>query len=83
MLWWTRAVGEYAMSKTTQLRVLDFDCPTCASTVERALSNLEGVDAVEVHYTTGRVEIDFDEAVADPAAFAQTIENQGYTPRPA
>lgn len=71
------------MSDTTQLRVLDFDCPTCASTVERALSNLEGVDRVEVHYTTGRVEIEYEDAVADPAAFAQTIENQGYTPQTA
>jgi copper chaperone len=71
------------MSETTQLRVMDFDCPSCASTVERALSNLEGVEAVEVHYTTGRVEIEYDDGVADTDAFAQTIENQGYTPQPA
>lgn len=71
------------MSETTQLRVLDFDCPSCASTVERALSNVEGVENVEVHYTTGRVEIDYDDAVADPDTFARTIENQGYTPQAA
>jgi copper chaperone len=69
------------MSETTQLRVMDFDCPTCASTVERALGNVEGVESVEVHYTTGRVEIDYDEAVADPDEFEQIIENQGYTPQ--
>ncbi|MFB6112780.1 MAG: heavy-metal-associated domain-containing protein [Halodesulfurarchaeum sp.] len=71
------------MSETTQLRVMDFDCPSCASTVERALSNQKGVEDVEVHYTTGRVEIDYDADVADPASFEQTIENQGYTPQPA
>jgi copper chaperone len=71
------------MSQTTQLRVMDFDCPSCASTVERALSNVEGVDTVEVHYSTGRVEIHYDDSVADPDAFEQTIENQGYTPQPA
>ncbi|WP_135666956.1 heavy-metal-associated domain-containing protein [Halorhabdus rudnickae] len=71
------------MSETTQLRVLDFDCPSCASTVERALSNQQGVETVEVHYTTGRVEIEYDDSVADPATFDQTIENQGYTPQPA
>jgi len=69
------------MSETTQFRVMDFDCPSCASTVERALSNHEGVEEVEVHYTTGRVEIDYDDSVADPASFEQTIENQGYTPQ--
>jgi len=71
------------MSDTTQFRVLDFDCPSCASTVERALSNVDGVEDVEVHYSTGRVEVEYDDGVADPDAFAQTIENQGYTPQPA
>jgi copper chaperone CopZ len=71
------------MSDTTQFRVLDFDCPSCASTVERALSNVDGVQHVEVHYTTGRVEIEYDDGVADPDAFVRAIENQGYTPQPA
>ena len=71
------------MSETTQFRVMDFDCPSCASTVERALGNLEGVEDVEVHYSTGRVEIDYDTSGADPATFEQTIQNQGYTPQPA
>ncbi len=71
------------MSDTTQFRVLDFDCPSCASTVERALSNVDGVEAVEVHYSTGRVEVEYDDGVADPDAFEQAIENQGYTPQPA
>jgi copper chaperone len=71
------------MSETTEFRVIDFDCPSCASTVERALSNQEGIKDVEVHYSTGRVEIDYETSVADPATFEQTIENQGYTPQPA
>ncbi|WP_254533402.1 heavy-metal-associated domain-containing protein [Natrinema gelatinilyticum] len=70
------------MSDTTQFRVLDFDCPTCASIVERALANVDGVQDVEVHYTTGRIEIEYDNSIANPDVFAQTIENQGYTPQP-
>jgi len=70
------------MSETTQLRVLDFDCPSCASTVERALDRVEGVEDVAVHFTTGRVEIDYDASVADPDEFERTVENQGYTPQP-
>jgi copper chaperone CopZ len=69
------------MTETTQFRVLDFDCPTCASNVERALTRTDGVEHVEVHYTTGRVEIEYDPAVADPDDFEQTIANQGYTPQ--
>ena len=74
---------ESAMSQTIQFRVLDLDCPTCASTVERALSNVEGVEAVEVHYTTGRVEVHFDGDLAESDTFEETIQNQGYTPQPA
>jgi copper chaperone len=69
------------MSETTHLRVMDFDCPSCASTVERALANQDGVENVEVHYTTGRVEIEYDDSVVDSTTFEQTIENQGYTPQ--
>ena len=71
------------MTETTQFRVLDFDCPTCASNVERALARTDGVERVEVHYTTGRVEIEYDAGVADPGDFEQTIANQGYTAQPA
>jgi copper chaperone len=66
-----------------QFRVMDFDCPTCASTVERALTGIAGVTEVEVHYTTGRVEVTYDPTVADSDDFAAVIENQGYTPKPA
>jgi copper chaperone len=67
------------MSETIQFRVMDFDCPSCASTVERALDNLTGVESVEVHYTTGRVEVAYDQSVAEPDALARTIEKQGYS----
>ena len=71
------------MSETTQFRVVDLDCPTCASTVERALERTDGVERVEVHYATGRVEVGFDPDLVDPGDVARTIETQGYTPRPA
>ncbi|MBV0901226.1 heavy-metal-associated domain-containing protein [Haloarcula salina] len=69
------------MTERTQFRVRDFDCPTCASTVERVLRRADGVEHVAVHYTTGRVEIEYDPAVADPADFESAIESQGYTPQ--
>jgi len=69
------------MTDAVQFRVLDFDCPTCASNVERALSRLDGVESVDVHYTTGRVEIGFDPEAADREQFEDTIKKQGYTPQ--
>jgi copper chaperone CopZ len=60
---------------------MDLDCPTCANTVERALTKTSGAERVEVHYSTGRVEVEYDPDVADPSDFEGVIENQGYTPR--
>ncbi|WP_090381661.1 heavy-metal-associated domain-containing protein [Natronobacterium texcoconense] len=70
------------MTDITEYRVTDFDCPTCASNVERSLSRTDGVEHVEVHYTTGRVEIEYDGSAVDPETFERAISNQGYTPRP-
>lgn len=71
------------MSETIQFRVMDFSCPSCASTVERSLDQLDGVETVAVHFTTGRVEVAYDDAEVGPATIEGTIEKQGYTPQPA
>lgn len=71
------------MTETTQIRVVDLDCPTCASTVERALSRTEGVERVEVHFATGRVEVEYEADAVGPTDLQRTIQNQGYTPQPA
>lgn len=70
------------MTETTQFRVMDLDCPTCASTVERALKRTRGVAQVAVHYTTGRVEIEYDPTDVTTDELESTIETQGYTPTP-
>lgn len=62
---------------------MDFNCPNCASHVEQTISNLEGVEDVAVHFTTGRVEVEYDEAAVTVNKLEQTIENHGYTPQPA
>lgn len=71
------------MTDSTQLRVMDFDCPTCASNVERAISKLDGVEDVEVHFTTGRVEVQHDDSTVSEADIEAAVERQGYTPQPA
>lgn len=72
-----------AMSDTVQLRVMDFSCPSCAGNVERAIGKINGVEDVEVHFTTGRVEVEYDNERVATADIERTIENQGYTTQPA
>lgn len=71
------------MNDTVQFRVMDFSCPSCAGNVERALAGLDGVEGVEVHFTTGRVEVEYDESVVATEEIERTIEKRGYTPQPA
>lgn len=72
-----------AMNETVQFRVMDFNCPSCASNVERAIGKLDGVTDVEVHFTTGRVEVEYDDSEVATGDIEGTIEKQGYTPQPA
>ncbi|EMA41720.1 heavy-metal-associated domain-containing protein [Halobiforma nitratireducens] len=70
------------MTQLVEYRVTDFECPTCANNLERALERTDGVERADVHYTTGRVELEYDAGTADRESFERTISNQGYTPRP-
>ncbi|HET7323470.1 MAG TPA: cation-translocating P-type ATPase [Halococcus sp.] len=54
------------------------DCPSCAGTVERALSALDGVCEHECWPATGTVRITYDPAATDPETIADTLESVGY-----
>ena len=43
----------------------DLDCANCAAKMERAVSKLDGVDAVNVSFMTQRMSIDADETRFD------------------
>ena len=43
----------------------DLDCAHCAAKMERAVSKLDGVDAVNVSFMTQRMSIDADETRFD------------------
>ena len=43
----------------------DLDCANCAANMERAVSKLDGVDAVNVSFMTQRMSIDADETRFD------------------
>lgn len=62
---------------TLTLSVPDISCGHCKSSIEGALSPMEGVDRAEVSIDGRTVDIDF----ADPAtldAIVAAIEAQGY-----
>ena len=46
-------------------KLQDLDCANCAAKMERAVSKLDGVDAVNVSFMTQRMSIDADETRFD------------------
>lgn len=62
---------------TTTLTVPDISCGHCKSAIESAVSELDGVDKVEVAIEEKTVDISFD-APADVDAVIAAIESQGY-----
>ncbi len=67
------------MTEKVELRVKDFDCPSCASTVEKVLKKTKGVKEAKAYYETGRVEIKYEPNTVKTEKFREKIQNQGYT----
>ncbi|WP_254767802.1 heavy metal translocating P-type ATPase [Salinilacihabitans rarus] len=57
--------------------VPEMDCPSCASKVEKALDDVDGVLAAETRPTSGRVVATVEDGT-DPDAVAGAIESAGY-----
>lgn len=65
------------MSTSTLLRAEGFSCPSCVDKLEKALSKVEGVENVKVHFATGKINVDHAEAV-DSQLLADTVTKNGY-----
>lgn len=62
---------------TVTLNVPDISCGHCKMSIEGAVSELAGVERVEVTIDARTVDIDHDDTV-DMAAIVGAIEGQGY-----
>lgn len=58
--------------------VPDIHCGGCASSIEGAVGQLEGVENVKVTLDTHSVDVSFDESSLDVDAIVNAIEDQGY-----
>ncbi len=63
---------------TRTLSVPEISCGHCKSSIEGAVSPLDGVDRVEVHIEARTVDLDYDGSDATFDAIVAAIEEQGY-----
>ena len=67
-----------ASREAARFTVPGMDCPSCAGTVESALSGVDGVTDCDAQPTTGRVTVSYDGNAVDGSAIAAAIERAGY-----
>lgn len=64
--------------KKTTLRSTEFSCPSCVRKIEGALEHVDGVQAAEVFFSTGRIVVEHDPAIAPVEKLVKTIGDVGY-----
>jgi len=66
----------------TILRSDELSCPSCVPKIEKALKGLPGVTSAQVHFGTGRIEIEHDPARTGVDALIGAVRGTGYEARP-
>ena len=65
--------------KKTTLRAQDLSCPSCVTKIEKSLRGVDGVEKVEVHFTTGRIAVAHDPSRATTDDLVRAVAAAGYT----
>ncbi|WOQ17206.1 heavy-metal-associated domain-containing protein [Raineyella sp. W15-4] len=70
------------MSTTTEYQVSGMTCHHCEMSVREEVSEIPGVETIDVSHTTGRLVVT-SAAPLDPAAVTAAVEEAGYQVVPA
>jgi copper chaperone len=62
----------------TMLQAPEIHCDHCKTSIEGAVSALDGVVSVEVTVPDATVDVSYDESKVEIAAIKKAIEEQGY-----
>ncbi len=66
---------------TAELSVGNLTCGACVQKIEKAISGMKGVTAIDVDLQNGRARVSYDDRVVSPAAVANRISKAGYPAR--
>jgi Cu+-exporting ATPase len=65
--------------KKVKLYLEDLSCPDCANKIGKVLNKLEGVDSADVHYTTSKANVEYDEDKVSIADLKDAVADTGYS----
>jgi len=62
----------------TLLRSQDLSCPSCIDKIVKALKAVDGVQEANVHFNTGRIEVEHDPEKVGDDKLVQVVRSVGY-----
>jgi mercuric ion binding protein len=74
----TLSVPAWAATQTVTLSVPGMTCAACPVTVKKALSKVEGVEKIVIHYDQKEAVVTFDDAKTKVEALTKATENAGF-----
>ncbi|HTN34789.1 MAG TPA: heavy-metal-associated domain-containing protein [Marinobacter sp.] len=63
------------------LRSDELNCPSCVPKIENALSQIGGVTHAKVHFSTGRIEVEYDPEQVKTDRLVSAVRDVGYEAR--
>ena len=67
--------------KRIEIPISGMSCASCAITIEKGLSNLEGVQEASVNFATEKAAVNYDPIKIDSNKLVDTIKDLGYQAR--
>ncbi|CAM2755052.1 heavy-metal-associated domain-containing protein [Erysipelothrix tonsillarum] len=64
-----------------KIRLETLTCPSCVTKIEKGVSQLKGVNRVDVGFNTSTVRVSYDEAKVDANSIKKRIEELGFALR--
>jgi copper chaperone CopZ len=65
------------LQKTT-LRSDELNCPSCVNNIEGNLNKMEGIERAKVHFSTGRIEVEYDSDIVSENDLIDAVRKSGY-----
>ena len=74
----TLSVPAWAATQTVTLSVPGMTCAACPVTVKKALSKVDAVEKIVIHYDQKEAVVTFDDAKTNVEALTKATENAGF-----
>ncbi len=70
--------SESSKAERMDIPIVGMSCASCASTIQRGLAGLEGVEKANVNFATSKATVLYEPRLVKPEDFVSTVRKSGY-----